>query len=84
MLDELDENLSVLRLHINNHNEIRMIQSFQKLNDEGQQKAAERVEELTEIPRYQAQERPQRRFPAPEGRDTTPTQEGSERPPEGK
>lgn len=33
--------------------EISMIQSFSKLNDEGQQKAVERVEELTEIPKYQ-------------------------------
>ena len=31
----------------------RISQSFSKLNREGQEKAAERVEELTEIPRYQ-------------------------------
>lgn len=32
---------------------IRMGTAFDRLNDEGQQKAVERVEELTEIPRYQ-------------------------------
>lgn len=30
-----------------------IIDAFRKLNDEGQQKAIERVEELTEIPKYQ-------------------------------
>lgn len=34
----------------------RIVAALDKLNDEGQEKAAERVEELTEIPRYQRQE----------------------------
>ena len=32
--------------------------AFEKLNDEGQQKAVERVEELTEIPKYRREETP--------------------------
>lgn len=32
--------------------ELLLIRSFSQLNDEGQQKAVERVEELTEIPKY--------------------------------
>lgn len=31
----------------------RLLAAFSQLNDEGQQKAVERVEELTEIPKYQ-------------------------------
>lgn len=34
-------------------NEVRLIECFNKLNNEGQSKAVERVEELTEIPKYQ-------------------------------
>lgn len=41
-----------------------LIGAFSKLNAEGQQKAVERVEELTEIPRYQATPAPQS-SPAP-------------------
>lgn len=37
----------------------RIATALDKLNVEGQEKAAERVEELTEIPRYQARKRPQ-------------------------
>lgn len=36
--------------------EEKLIRSFNKLNAEGQQKAVERVEELTEIPKYQRTE----------------------------
>ena len=32
--------------------ELSLIRTFSQLNDEGQQKAVERVEELTEIPKY--------------------------------
>ncbi|MBQ8881515.1 MAG: helix-turn-helix transcriptional regulator [Oscillospiraceae bacterium] len=32
--------------------EVRLVNAFSQLNDEGQQKAVERVEELTEIPKY--------------------------------
>ena len=64
----------------------RIATALGKLNEEGQEKAAERVEELTEIPRYQAPEPPQD-TPAPqEGTDTTPAEtpsEGSQEPPEG-
>lgn len=35
------------------NNEVRLIKSFSTLSDEGQAKAVERVEELTEIPKYQ-------------------------------
>ena len=49
-----------------------LIEIFDTLNDDGQQKAIERVEELTEIPRYRRQDPPESP-PAP-ARDTdTPT-----------
>ena len=64
----------------------RIAAALDKLNEEGQEKAAERVEELTEIPRYQAQEpptAPAQDTPAPqEGTDTTPPSEASQEPPE--
>lgn len=66
----------------------RIAAALGKLNEEGQEKAAERVEELTEIPRYQAQEpptAPAQDTPAPqEGKDTTPPSEASQEPPEGR
>lgn len=34
--------------------ELKLVHSFAQLNEEGQQKAVERVQELTEIPRYRA------------------------------
>lgn len=37
----------------------RIAAALSKLNEEGQEKAAERVEELAEIPRYQSQEPPE-------------------------
>ena len=58
----------------------RVAVAMDKLNEEGQEKAAERVEELTEIPRYQAQEPPTEPSGAPGGTDTTPP----ETPPEGR
>lgn len=39
--------------------ELFLIRSFSQLNDEGQAKAVERVEELTEIPKYQKENPPQ-------------------------
>lgn len=67
----------------------RIATALGKLNEEGQEKAAERVEELTEIPRYQAQEppaAPAQDTPAPQdGKDTTPAEtpsEGPQEPPE--
>lgn len=66
----------------------RIATALGKLNEEGQEKAAERVEELTEIPRYQAQEpptAPAQDTPAPqEGTDTTLPPEASQEPPEGR
>ena len=63
---------------------IRLFKLFRSLNSMGHQKAIERVEELTEIPRYKATEPPQTP-PAPqEGRDTDPAPDGAEGPPEGK
>lgn len=60
-----------------------MMLAFRKLNTAGQQKAVERVEELTEIPRYQATSTPQS-TPAPqEGKDATPPSDTPETPPEG-
>ena len=40
--------------------ESKLIQAFSKLNEEGQRKAVERIQELVEVPRYQAtsQEKP--------------------------
>lgn len=36
-----------------------LLAAFDQLNDEGQNKAVERVEELTEIPKYQKEKTPQ-------------------------
>lgn len=52
-------------------NKARIDSAFELLNDDGQKKAAERVEELTEIPKYQ------RKAP-PEGKDTAPEEKPSE------
>ena len=38
--------------------EIQLIELFSKLNSKGQQEAVKRVEELTEIPRYQKEKNP--------------------------
>ena len=48
-----------------------LIEIFDTLNDDGQQKAIERVEELTEIPRYRRQDPPEAP-PAPAGDMDTP------------
>ena len=56
----------------------RIAAALGKLNKEGQEKAAERVEELTEIPRYQVQGPAQNTPPTGEGTDTT----SAETPPE--
>ena len=54
--------------------------AFSKLNDKGQQEAVKRVEELTEIPKYQRQEPPA----APsEGTDTAPAENAATEPQEG-
>lgn len=61
----------------------RVAAAWDKLNEEGQEKAAERVEELTEIPRYQAQQAPQPSAAPSEGSSTTPPADGAEGPQEG-
>ena len=60
-----------------------LITSFRKLNIAGQNEAAKRVEELTEIPRYRAEPAPQSPPAPPEGTDTTQAPEGTEGPQEG-
>lgn len=61
----------------------RLNAAYELLNDDGQQEAVKRVEELTEIPRYRTEAAPQSP-PAPqEGTDTTPPLEGAEGPGEG-
>ncbi|WP_298019804.1 helix-turn-helix domain-containing protein [uncultured Dysosmobacter sp.] len=60
-----------------------LVTLFNKLNDDGQQKAVERVEELTEIPKYQRQDPPTEA--PPEGTDTASPEspsEGTGEPPE--
>ena len=57
-----------------------MIPLLERLNDDGQQKAVERVEELTEIPRYR---RPDTLPAPPEGTDTTPAEKPTEGPENG-
>lgn len=61
------EEISNLALHSVMHDdgyrftetEVLLVKAFSQLNDEGQQKAVERVEELTEIPKYQKEKPPQ-------------------------
>lgn len=61
-----------------------LLNSFSELNPSGQQEAVKRVEELTEIPRYQRQG-PQDGPDAPDkGEDTLNTQGPLETSPEGK
>lgn len=55
--------------------------AFDLLNEDGQQKALERVEELTEIPRYRAETAPQSTPTPQEGEDTTPATDSPEPPP---
>ena len=60
-----------------------LITSFRKLNIAGQNEAAKRVEELTEIPRYRRQEAPQSPPDPQVGTDTTLPTDAPEGPPEG-
>ena len=61
----------------------RINRFLNRLNDEGQQKAVERVKELTEIPRYRAETAPHSPSAPQEGTDTTPPADAPETPPEG-
>lgn len=64
---------------------IRMFKLFGGFNSTGHKKAVERVEELTEIPRYRrAETTPQPPAEPQESTDTAPPPDGSEGPPEGK
>ena len=57
--------------------------AIHKLNAEGRKKAVERVEELTEIPRYRAATAPESTLNLNEGSSTTPPSDAPETPPEG-
>lgn len=69
---------------INKDPQLRIATALGKLNEEGQEKAAERVEELTEIPRYQATTAPESTPPPTEGQGTTPPSDAPETAPEGR
>ena len=56
----------------------RITAAVDKLNDTGRAKAAERVEELTEIPRYKRQGGSTGLASPPEGKDTSPPQNPAE------
>lgn len=61
----------------------RLVAAFVSLTPTGQHKAVERVEELTEIPKYQ-REKPQDMPTTPTEGNTTPPESPLEEPPEGK
>lgn len=61
----------------------RIVYALDKMNDDGQQEAVKRVEELTEIPRYRAETAPQSPQTPAEGTDTTPPENAPETPPDG-
>lgn len=50
----------------------KLLESFEKLNTEGQNKAIERVTELTEIPKYQKSPPDAQEAPSPSEGETTP------------
>ena len=96
--DYLLGNVSEPFFHLDNERIIREINSYSdddlipenrisvamaKLNEDGRRVAADRVEELTEIPRYRATVAPQSPSAPTEGKDTTPTPDAPETPPEG-
>lgn len=71
-------------LVINNDTDRRLMEAYLALNTNGQQKAVERVEELTEIPKYQ-REKPQDMPTTPtDGKDAPQSESLSEGPQEGK
>lgn len=61
--------------------EEEILESYYKLNDAGKKVARERVEELTEIPRYQKEPQQPPQAPSPQDSETIP--EDGEKPPEG-
>lgn len=66
-----------------NRIEAFLIHAFSILNDEGQKKAVERVEELTEIPRYRRPDAPEPPLSSTEVVDTAPPPDAPETPSEG-
>lgn len=80
--EEIEAMLAELEAEKDAPSELKILQAYHKLNLDGQQKAVERVQELTEIPRYQATATPQS-TPAPqEGEDVAPPSDTPETPPE--
>lgn len=65
-------------------NQQRLVNAFDLLNDAGQQKAVERVEELTEIPKYQRQPPQEPSAAQSEGTDTANTENAATGPQETK
>lgn len=61
----------------------RLLRMIEQLNDMGQCKAVERLEELTEIPRYRAETAPESTPPPSECPSTTPAPDAPETAPEG-
>lgn len=65
----------------------RLDAAYEKLNDAGQEKAADAVEIIAEVPKYQRtapQEAPESLPPARESKDTTPASDAPETSSEGK
>ncbi len=62
----------------------RVAAAWDKLNEEGQEKAADAVELIAEIPRYCVENAPQSAQEPKEDTDTTPPSDVPETPPEGK
>lgn len=58
----------------------RIVELYKKLNNLGQQKAVERIEELTEIPKYQRRDTPQPPSAAPEDDNASSTEKPPESP----
>ena len=70
ILSKISAEVERRKIRILAHGESALIKAFLKLNNDGQQKAVERVEELAEIPKYQriaTQEAPESPPPARAG-----------------
>ena len=73
-----DQATAALEEHINAQPPQRISAALGKLNDDGMEKAADAVEVIAEVPRYQAQLAPTAPAEPEEGTDTTPAPEGEE------
>lgn len=78
VIDELDRREGYTHSDI----ETRLINSFSQLNDDGQQKAVEHVEDLAGNPKYQRTAAPESTPAPPEGKDTPYADTPTEGPPE--